>query len=138
MSGKLSSSTINQIAGRQHYICANHLDSDLVGLKRFDCPLWKVEGPNQGRFNKAGFEIDHMRKYSVSTDDSKENLQALCAMCHYMKTKRFMNKKSTDDSIKKFIENAQEARIKKLELKLKIQQKKTEQMRIRILRQGRR
>ena len=44
----------------------------------------------KGCFDESGYEIDHIVEHSITNDDSLNNLQALCKMCHSVKTKRFM------------------------------------------------
>ena len=51
-------------------------------------PLWEKQGGNKGSFDESGYEIDHIIEYSLTGNDSIENLQALCSMCHKTKTKR--------------------------------------------------
>lgn len=91
----LSESVKKRIAGKQHYKCANE-NSDLKGLEGFDCPLWQISGLHQGIFNESGYEIDHKKEYCMTQDDSEGNLQALCGMCHSVKSKRFATKRATD------------------------------------------
>jgi Zn finger protein HypA/HybF involved in hydrogenase expression len=67
------------VAGRQYYKCANPHDN---------CPLY-YRPSCPGHFGQEGFEIDHIKEYSISKDDSLDNLQALCPSCHSLKTKLF-------------------------------------------------
>jgi len=92
----LSESVKKRIAGKQYYQCANEY-SNLKGLEGFDCPLWQLDGKKKGNFNEAGYEIDHKTEYSITHDDSEENLQALCTMCHIVKTKRFLTNRAKEN-----------------------------------------
>src|SRR5579863_4123889 len=80
------------VAGKQHYKCANRPGIEIKGLTNYECPLWKIKGINQGSFDESGYDIDHIVEHSITGDDSIENLQALCKMCHSTKTKRFLMK----------------------------------------------
>lgn len=77
-----------QIAKDQNYKCANNYDSDFRAVYNYDCPFWEF---NNGKFDDSGFHIDHIIEFSISKDDSRENLQALCINCHRIKTKFFMS-----------------------------------------------
>jgi 5-methylcytosine-specific restriction endonuclease McrA len=64
-----------QIAGRQRYTCA----ANIAGYK---CPL-------DGKpFDEAGYDIDHIIELRHGGTNSDDNLQALCVMCHRVKTSR--------------------------------------------------
>lgn len=89
MSRNISESIKKRIAGKQEFKCANNPDVELVGIVGFMCPLWARSGA--GNFNEAGYEIDHIIEHSITYDNNEKNLQALCLMCHTVKTKRFMN-----------------------------------------------
>ncbi len=90
---KLSESVKKIIAGRQFYKCANKPDSNLPGIGTYRCPLWRLsEIEIRGCFDESGYEIDHVEEYVLSQNDSTENLQALCKMCHAVKTKNFNSK----------------------------------------------
>ena len=80
------------VAASQHFKCNNKPGSKLVGLADYKCPLWKDE-EHKGTFDISGYEVDHITEWSISKDDSLDNLQALCILCHKVKTKRFMMKK---------------------------------------------
>ena len=82
----LTESIKKQVAGRQSFKCANHPDSKLINYK---CPLWARGGDNSGCFDESGYEIDHIKEHAISADNSLENLQALCSLCHKVKTKKF-------------------------------------------------
>src|ERR1044071_5373644 len=85
----ISEAKKKNIAGRQFYKCANEPGAKLQGLIEYECPLWNKLGTNKGSFDESGYEIDHIKEYCISADNSIENLQALCKMCHSVKTKRF-------------------------------------------------
>ncbi len=89
MSRRVSIATKKQIAGSQYFKCNNKPNSNLRGLENYNCPLWQINGENKGCFDRAGYEIDHVIEHCISKDDDMENLQALCIMCHSVKTKKF-------------------------------------------------
>ncbi len=89
---KLTDSVKKIIAGRQYYKCANSPCNTQYGTNQYKCPLWNRNDTHKGSFDEAGYEIDHIKEWSVTHDDSVNNLQALCLSCHRVKTKRFMNK----------------------------------------------
>ena len=78
------------IVANQHFRCANK-SGNLPGLEGYQCHLWRIEGVNKGIFDESWFEIDHIVEHSLTADDSEKNLQALCSMCHKVKTGRFMS-----------------------------------------------
>lgn len=90
---KVSDSVKKRIAGKQYYKCNNKIETKLYGLENYKCVLWQKDDENKGSFDESGYEIDHIKEFSLSKDNSEENLQALCLMCHKTKTKRFLNKK---------------------------------------------
>jgi hypothetical protein len=90
------------VALRQRSRCANKPNSNIRGLENYNCNLWKIEGMDMGLFDESGYDIDHIIEHSIIADDSIENLQALCKMCHSVKTKRFLidnpyKKRKVDD-----------------------------------------
>jgi len=87
---KLSQAHKKKIAANQFYKCNNKPNSKLKGLEGYKCPLWLKNDDNKGSFDFGGYEIDHIEEYSVTKDDSDDNLQALCKNCHSVKTKNFM------------------------------------------------
>jgi hypothetical protein len=92
MSRTVSEATKKRIAGSQRYKCNNKPGSNLKGLENYKCLLWTLpEDP--GIFDEGGYEIDHIYEFSLTHDDSENNLQALCHTCHAVKTKRFLNQK---------------------------------------------
>lgn len=82
------------VAGRQFYKCANKPGSKLVGLDNYKCPLWKsTDMDTKGCFDESSYEIDHITEFFITHDDDPKNLQALCKMCHAVKTKLFLMQK---------------------------------------------
>jgi len=69
---------------RQNNKCAN-------SIKDYECLLWKI---NNGNFDDAGYQFDHINEYCLTKDNSLENIQALCPNCHSVKTKRFRKNKN--------------------------------------------
>lgn len=68
--------------------CSNSPNSNVI--KNYDCPFWKF---NNGYFDESGYEIDHITEFSISGDNSLQNLQLLCAACHSVKSSRFRKNK---------------------------------------------
>lgn len=85
------------IAGKQFNKCANKPKSKLLGLEDYMCPLWKRKDKNAGCFDQSGYEIDHIKEFSLTHDDNNKNLQALCKSCHTVKTKKFNMTKKKDN-----------------------------------------
>jgi hypothetical protein len=73
----------NNILQKQNYKCAN-------SIKNYKCLLWTT---NNGFFDEAGYEFDHIDEFCLTFDNTLNNIQALCPNCHAVKTKRFMNNK---------------------------------------------
>uniref|UniRef100_A0A6C0AJH3 HNH nuclease domain-containing protein n=1 Tax=viral metagenome TaxID=1070528 RepID=A0A6C0AJH3_9ZZZZ len=74
-----------RVAGRQRFKCA-------ASILDYTCPL-KGEP-----FDESGYEIDHIKELRDGGSNDLENLQALCIMCHRVKTVRMtsaMSKKET-------------------------------------------
>ena len=88
MSRRVTESTKKNIAGRQKYKCANFPKSNLNRLSEYNCSLWANPILN-GNFDESGYEIDHIDEFCNSKNDNLDNLQALCIMCHRVKTKSF-------------------------------------------------
>lgn len=88
----------NIVIGKQGHRCANNPDANLEGLHGFQCPLWKIEGNKKGVFDMSGYDIDHIDEFCVSHNDDINNLQALCKMCHSVKTRYFMVTKYNKDN----------------------------------------
>ena len=83
MSRYISINTKKNVLVKQNYKCAT--------IKNYDCLLWKV---NDGLFDEAGFEFDHIDEFSRTKNNNEDNIQALCPNCHTVKTKRFQNCKN--------------------------------------------
>jgi 5-methylcytosine-specific restriction endonuclease McrA len=83
------------IAGRQFNKCANKPGANLKGFETYECPLWKRDDDHKGCFDQSGYDIDHIVEFSLTQNDTDDNLQALCKSCHSMKTKKFAMKKKT-------------------------------------------
>ena len=107
MSRKLQESTKKIIAATQHFKCNNEPGSNLKGIGNYECPLWKVDGENKGIFDCSGYEIDHIVEWCLTQNDDITNLQALCRMCHGVKTLEFIS----SNNIKKITENKIESNI---------------------------
>jgi 5-methylcytosine-specific restriction endonuclease McrA len=73
----------NHILQQQNYKCANT-------IKNYKCLLWTT---NNGFFDEAGYEFDHIDEFCLTSNNTLNNIQALCPNCHSVKTKRFMNNK---------------------------------------------
>lgn len=73
----------NHILQQQNYKCANT-------IKNYKCLLWTT---NNGFFDEAGYEFDHIDEFCLTSNNTLNNIQALCPNCHAVKTKRFMNNK---------------------------------------------
>ena len=104
-----------KISAKQKHRCNNSPGSNIRNLNDFECPLWKND-ENPGLFDENGFDVDHIMEFSLTQDNSEENLQALCITCHKEKTRifnesRFKNIKSvkknkpTDNKNKKIIKD---------------------------------
>lgn len=88
---KISESAKKAVAGRQFYKCANEPGSNLDKLQHYSCPLWeKSNVKTRGSFDESGYDIDHIKEFSVTGDNGIDNLQALCKNCHAVKTKVFL------------------------------------------------
>jgi len=99
----LTASQKKSVAGRQYYKCANKPGSNLLGLSDYLCPLWdRSDKDIKGCFDKSGYEIDHIEEFCITQNDDLDNLQALCRMCHSVKTSSFMqNRKKSKKQSKK-------------------------------------
>ena len=95
----ITESVKKTIAARQSFKCANNQsDAWASSPTNYDCTLWQCR---DGTFDEAGYEIDHIAEVSISGDNSVENLQALCPMCHRVKTKRFLQQKKLEKAVAK-------------------------------------
>ena len=93
------------VAGKQKFKCANKPGSKVI--KDYECPLWKH---SDGSFEESLYEIDHIKEFSLTKNDSLKNLQALCLNCHRIKTSRFMaekNRKRTKQNQKQIIKETE-------------------------------
>ena len=84
---KITESVKKSIAGKQNFKCKANIND-------YDCPLY-FNG-RDGTFDEAGYEIDHIEEFSIEGNEELNNLQALCPMCHRVKTKRFNQQKKKD------------------------------------------
>lgn len=73
MSRYISNKIREEIVKKQHNKCAT--------ISYYNCRT--IE------FDDAGFEIDHIKEYTLTKCSNINNLQALCPGCHAVKTKRF-------------------------------------------------
>jgi 5-methylcytosine-specific restriction endonuclease McrA len=89
---KRSLSEINKqaILARQENKCANNINAPAYNLSSYKCLLWKY---NDGYFDEAGYEFDHIDELSLTGNNKITNIQALCPNCHSVKTKKFMRNK---------------------------------------------
>jgi len=76
------------ILERQKYRCANVPGADLYRLGDFPCLLW--EGTRNGVFMDNMYEFDHIVEFSLTKDNSIDNIQLLCPNCHSRRTKDFV------------------------------------------------
>ncbi len=67
--------------------CANNPSINFFGYK---CLLWKYEN---GNFDNAGYQFDHIDEFCITKNNNENNIQALCPSCHSIKTKFFMTNK---------------------------------------------
>ena len=72
---KVTNSIKKQVAGRQRYMCS-------ANVPDYKCPLKGTP------FDESGFHIDHIKELRDGGSNEIENLQALCLMCHTVKTNR--------------------------------------------------
>ena len=82
--------TRRAVLHRQDNKCANNPYNPAINLSDYLCVLWKYE---YGNFDKAGCQFDHINEFSKTGDNSINNIQALCPMCHAVKTKKFLTNK---------------------------------------------
>lgn len=92
MSRYIPSKIRNKVLAEQEYKCNNRPGIESKNLENFNCPLWDNK-KSPGTFNEEGFDIDHIIEFSLTRDNSRENLQALCKTCHREKTKIFREKR---------------------------------------------
>lgn len=75
-----------RVAGRQRYTCA-------ASIPEYTCPM-KGEP-----FDESGYEIDHIKELRDGGTNEESNLQALCIMCHRVKTSRMTSVKAKKERI---------------------------------------
>ena len=89
MSRNISESIKKTVAAKQDFKCANFPDSNVI--PHYNCIYHQCRN---GTFDESGYEIDHIKEFSKTKNNSIKNLQALCIPCHRVKTIRFnQNKK---------------------------------------------
>jgi hypothetical protein len=88
MSRYISAKVRKELA--QRTVCENYPNTNVI--KDYDCPMWKL---NNGLFDEAGCEFDHIDEWSKTFNNDVTNFQVLCISCHKVKTKRFMKNKCT-------------------------------------------
>jgi hypothetical protein len=71
----VTAGTKKLVAGRQRYMCA-------ANVSEYACPLRGTP------FDEAGYEVDHIVPLSEGGSNDASNLQALCLMCHRVKSNR--------------------------------------------------
>jgi len=79
MERKVTAAKKKQIAGKQRFCCSANVEG-------YKCPLDKKP------FDESGYEIDHIIELCNGGSNEDTNLQALCIMCHRVKTSRMMMK----------------------------------------------
>ena len=89
-----------ELLKKQKYRCANSPDSKLRNLVNYECLLWRLQG-NNGVFDDADYELDHIIEYSISKNNDISNLQLLCPQCHAKKTSNFMKNNAKQHMILK-------------------------------------
>lgn len=91
---RITESVKKDIAAKQSFKCK-------ASVNDYQCPLF-FNG-RDGTFDEAGYEIDYIQEFSIEQNENETNLQALCPMCHRVKTKRFNreNKTKKEPTVKK-------------------------------------
>lgn len=79
------------ILNRQNNKCANSIFNPAINLKDYKCLLWKYQ---EGYFDDAGYDFDHINEVCITSNNSLDNYQALCPNCHSVKTKKFRKQKN--------------------------------------------
>ena len=75
MERKVTQAKKKQVAGKQRFCCSANVEG-------YICPLDKKP------FDESGYEIDHIVELCIGGSNEDSNLQALCIMCHRVKTSR--------------------------------------------------
>ncbi len=83
-----------QLLSRQLGCCNNRPGNqdasfNIPGKGKYLCPLWKLNGFEQGKFDESGYEADHILEHSLGGTDDISNLQLICPCCHSFKTKLY-------------------------------------------------
>jgi 5-methylcytosine-specific restriction endonuclease McrA len=73
---------------KQNNRCANFPNS--YAVYQYECLLWKYQN---GFFDDAYCEFDHIDGFSLTKNNDINNIQALCPNCHAVKTRIFMQNK---------------------------------------------
>lgn len=71
----VTAGTKKLVAGKQRYTCK-------ANVSGYACPL------KGAPFDEAGYEVDHIVPLSEGGSNDVSNLQALCLMCHRVKSNR--------------------------------------------------
>ena len=79
-----------KVLDNQNYKCANKPDKPALNLHDYKCYLWIY---NYGNFDEATYDFDHIEEHCIKSDNSINNIQALCPNYHRVKTNRFNNQK---------------------------------------------
>ena len=98
MERKVTAAKKKQIAGRQRFCCSANVEG-------YKCPLDKKP------FDESGYEIDHIVELCKGGSNEDANLQALCIMCHRVKTSR-LQIASKPKAVKPKAEKPKEAKSK--------------------------
>lgn len=84
----VTAGTKKLVAGRQRYTCS-------ANVSNYECPLKGTP------FDEAGYEVDHIVPLSDGGTNEASNLQALCLMCHRVKSNRASIGKPKKSTVKK-------------------------------------
>ena len=79
----ISRSNEKKLLRKQDFCCANFPGSNLYNIYNYECLLWKCF---DGKFDRAGYEVDHVIDHCLTGDNDIDNLQLLCPACHTVKT----------------------------------------------------
>ena len=79
------------ILQNQNNKCANNPFRPAINLSDYMCLLWKT---NSGFFDEAGYEIEHINEFSLTFNNSFDNIQALCPSCYRVKRNKFLKQNS--------------------------------------------